>query len=270
MSAMLSASDILFRAGAATLLDKVSLSVESGETVALVGPNGAGKSTLLKILSGELVPERGEVLIKGRPTGAFHPRELAAHRVVLAQSITLTFPFTVEEIVRMGAGDRKTADVSRGVEEALHAVDLSACRHRIMTTLSGGEQQRAHFARILLQLTYGEAEHGPGILLLDEPTASLDLRHQLDLLKLARERAAKGTAVIAVLHDLNLATLFASRIVMLDRGRVAADGRAAETITDEWLERVFKVSTAVGRVPPSGIPFVLPHSIGGRSAAPRI
>ena len=118
-------------------------------------------------------------------------------------------------------------------------------------------------ARILVQLAYGEAEHGPGILLLDEPTASLDLRHQLDLLRLAREKAAKGTAVVAVLHDLNLATLFASRIVMLDRGRMVADGTASETITDDLLERVFKVSTAVGRVPPSGVPFVLPHSIGG-------
>jgi iron complex transport system ATP-binding protein len=131
-----------------------------------------------------------------------------------------------------------------------------------MTTLSGGEQQRAHFARILVQLSCGEAEHGPGILLLDEPTASLDLRHQLDLLRLAREKAAKGTAVIAVLHDLNLATLFASRIVMLDRGRLVADGTAAETVTDDLLEQVFRVSTAVGRVPPSGVPFILPHSIG--------
>jgi iron complex transport system ATP-binding protein len=181
---------------------------------------------------------------------------------VLAQSITLTFPFTVEEIVRMGAGDRKTAAVTLAVDEALHAVDLDSHRHRIMTTLSGGEQQRAHFARILVQLAFGEAEHGPGILLLDEPTASLDLRHQLDLLKLARKKAEKGTAVVAVLHDLNLATLFASRIILLDRGRIAANGTASETVTDDWLEKVFKVTSAVGRVPASGVPFVLPHSIG--------
>jgi iron complex transport system ATP-binding protein len=267
MKRALSASDIVFRAGAATLLDRVSVAVEGGETVALVGPNGAGKSTLLKTLSGELTPERGEVVIKGRRVGEYDPRELAAHRVVLAQTITLTFPFTVEEVVRMGAGDRRTADLARRVDEALHAVGLDAYRNRIMTTLSGGEQQRAHFARVLLQLAYGEAERGPGILLLDEPTASLDLRHQIDLLTLARERAAQGTAVVAVLHDLNLATLFASRIVMLDRGRVVTDGRAVDTITDEWLARVFKVSHAVGRVPPPGTPFVLPHSMTGSSAA---
>jgi len=260
---MIAARDVTFRAGTATLLQDIVLSVAGGETVALVGPNGAGKSTLLKILSGELQPTRGDVLVKGKGTGSYHARDLAAHRAVLAQSITLTFPFTVEEVVCMGAGDRKTADVTRAVNDALTAVDLADYRHRIMTTLSGGEQQRAHFARILVQLAYGEAEHGPGILLLDEPTASLDLRHQLDLLRLAREKAARGTAVIAVLHDLNLATLFASRIVMLDRGRIVADGTAAETITDAWLERVFKVTTAVGRVPAAGIPFILPHSIGG-------
>jgi iron complex transport system ATP-binding protein len=263
MTAMISATGVSFRAGAATLLQDVTLSVDGGETVALVGPNGAGKSTLLKLLSGELQPAQGHVLVKGKGASGYHPRALAAHRAVLAQSITLTFPFTVEEVVRMGAGDRMTASVAREVEEALRAVDLAGYRHRIMTTLSGGEQQRAHFARILVQLAFGEAEHGPGILLLDEPTAGLDLRHQLDLLRLARDKAAKGTAVIAVLHDLNLATLFASRIVMLNRGRIATDGSAADTITDEWLERVFKVSTAVGRVPASGVPFVLPHSISG-------
>lgn len=263
MTPMISAGDVTFRAGAATLLDRITLSITGGETVALVGPNGAGKSTLLKILSGELQPAFGHVLVKGQGASRYHPRELASHRAVLAQSITLTFPFTVEEIVRMGAGDRKMAQVAQHIDAALRAVDLLACRRRIMTTLSGGEQQRAHFARILVQLACGEAEHGPGVLLLDEPTASLDLRHQLDLLRLARERAAKGTAVIAVLHDLNLATLFATRIMMLDRGRLVADGTAAETITDALLEQVFRVSTAVGRVPASGVPFVLPHSIAG-------
>ncbi len=263
MTVMISATNVGFRIGAVRLLDDITLSIKGGETVALVGPNGAGKSTLLKVLSGEFRADRGQVLIKGQGIGSYTPQQLAAHRAVLSQSITLTFPFTAEEVVRMGAGDRRTAGVDHAVDVALQAVDLSGHRHRIMTTLSGGEQQRVHFARILVQLRFGEAEHGPGILLLDEPTSSLDLRHQLDLLRLAREKAATGTAVVAVLHDLNLATLFASRIVMLDQGRIAVDGTAAETITDVWLERVFKVSTAVGRLPASGTPFVLPHSIGG-------
>ena len=120
MKAMISARNVTFLAGSATLLRDISLSVAGGETVALVGPNGAGKSTLLKILSGELQPARGEVLVKEKRTSSYHPRELASHRVVLAQSITLTFPFTVEEIVWMGAGDRRTAAVGLAVEDALH------------------------------------------------------------------------------------------------------------------------------------------------------
>lgn len=257
---LLSASGVTVRAGRAVLLDEVSLTVAAGETVALVGPNGAGKSTLLKVLSGEIRPAAGEVTLKGRAVAGYPPRMLAAHRAVLPQSIALTFPFTVEEIVQMGAGDRARPSVADEIDAALRAVDLVAHRHRIMTTLSGGEQQRAHFARILVQLACGEAEHGPGLLLLDEPTASLDLRHQLDLLQMARARAEKGTAVIAVLHDLNLATLFARRIVMLNRGRLVADGTPHATVTDALLERVFGVSAAVGRVP-EGVPFVLPHAI---------
>ena len=136
-----------------------------------------------------------------------------------------------------------------------------ALGERIITTLSGGEQQRAHFARVLVQLACGEAVHGPGVLMLDEPTASLDLRHQLDLLAATRRCAARGVTVIAILHDLNLAALFADRIVVLSDGRVAGDGPPRETITDEMLSRVFKVGAAVGRAPPAGVPFVLPHAM---------
>ncbi len=133
-------------------------------------------------------------------------------------------------------------------------------RDRIVTTLSGGEQQRAHFARVLVQLACAEAVHGPGVLLLDEPTASLDLRHQLDVARVARQCAARGVAVVAILHDLNLAALFADRIVVLDAGRLAASGPPAAVITDETLDRIFGVGDAVRRVPAGNEPFVLPHS----------
>lgn len=179
---------------------------------------------------------------------------------MLSQSTSVAFPFTVGEVVRMGAGDRSGAGVDRLVDSAMQQVDLAHFRDRIITTLSGGEQQRAHFARVLVQLACGEAERGPGVLLLDEPTASLDLRHQLDLLAAVKHHAARGIAVIAVLHDLNLASLFAERVVMLDRGRVAADGPARDTITDETLSRVFNVRNAVSRTPQTNVPFVLPHS----------
>ena len=114
---------------------------------------------------------------------------------------------------------------------------------------------------MLVQLACGEEAHGPGLLLLDEPTASLDLRHQLDLIEATRRCTARGITVVAILHDLNLATLFAKRIVVLDGGRVAADGAPRETITDAMLQEVFKVGDAIGRVPDAGVPFVLPHAM---------
>jgi iron complex transport system ATP-binding protein len=255
---IIAASGITVRVGVKTLLDGVSLAVTPGEVVALVGPNGAGKSTLLRVLSGELKPQAGAVTLKNRAVTAYAPRDLALRRAVLSQSTHVAFPFTVGEIVRMGAGDRRGRAIDALAEAALADVDLGAFSARIITTLSGGEQQRAHFARVLVQLACGEATHGPGLLLLDEPTASLDLKHQLDMLDAVARCARRGVAVVAIVHDLNLATLAADRIVVLDSGTVAADGPAAETVTDELLARVFKVTGAVSRVP-HGLPFVLPH-----------
>jgi iron complex transport system ATP-binding protein len=171
----------------------------------------------------------------------------------------VTFPFTVADVVRMGAGERHGGAVEALVAAALGQVDLAHEGDRIITTLSGGEQQRAHFARILVQLACGEIAHGPGLLLLDEPTASLDMRHQIDLIAAAQNCAARGVTVIAILHDLNLAAMFAGRIIVLDRGRIAADGPPSTTITDDLLRQVFRIEGAIGRTPPAGVPFVLPH-----------
>jgi iron complex transport system ATP-binding protein len=265
MMPALEARNVTVRAGGKALLDRVSLSLEAGERVALVGPNGAGKSTLMRALAGELRPQAGSVVLRARDVASYPPRVLALHRAVLSQNVTVTFPFTVAEVAALGAGDRRGAKVEHLVAGALAEVDLAGLAGRIITTLSGGEQQRAHFARILVQLACGEAVHGPGVLLLDEPTASLDLRHQIDVLKAVRRCAARGVTVIAVLHDLNLAGLYAERIVALDRGRVAADGAPPATITDDLLDRVFGVTLRVGRAPPAGTPFVLPHMIETRA-----
>ncbi len=187
----------------------------------------------------------GELRVGGEHRAELEAEHAADEAVLVPDlaAVRVTGPMECAKALAHAAGDPRR---------------LASGRAGVYDVIEGGVNGGAPFGA-----PTGEAAHGPGILLLDEPTASLDLRHQLDLLKLAREKAAKGTAVIAVLHDLNLATLFASRIVILDRGRIATDGTAAETITDEWLARVFKVTTAVGRVPVSGVPFVLPHSIGG-------
>jgi iron complex transport system ATP-binding protein len=253
------ASSISVRVGSKVLLRDVSFVLDAGTTTALVGPNGAGKSTLLRVLAGEIKPSSGTVRLKGQPLSAYSAATLAQRRAVLSQSISVAFPFTVAEIVRMGAGERSGPAVTALIDAALAEVELSDFRERIITTLSGGEQQRAHLARVLVQLAYGEAAHGSGVLLLDEPTASLDLRHQLDVLATARRRAERGVTVIAILHDLNLAALFAERVIVLDRGRMAGDGPPSAIITDAILEDVFGVAGAVGHATASGLPYVLPH-----------
>ncbi|MCK1495292.1 heme ABC transporter ATP-binding protein [Bradyrhizobium sp. 180] len=265
MSAVIEARSLSKHAGRATLLDGVGLHVAAGEMVAIIGPNGAGKSTLLRLLSGDLRPSEGEVRLKQRDISSFTPRELAARRAMLSQHINVTFPFTVEEIVLMGAGDRSSREASALVDAALDEVSLAHFRDRQLPTLSGGEQQRAHFARVLVQLACGEAEHGPGLLLLDEPTSSLDLRHQIDLVEAARRRAAGGTAVVAILHDLNLAIRFADRLIVLNRGKLAVDGPRADVVTREIIRDIFEIDAAVHQGD-DGVPYVLPQSM--RAAGP--
>ena len=260
MKAILQARSVSLSIGDITLVDAIDLRISAGEMIAIVGPNGAGKSTLLRMLSGDLRPSRGHVELKGRDIDTYRPRQLAQHRAMLSQHVNVTFPFTVEEIVHMGAGHTGRAAAQRQVDAALGEVGLTHFSHRQLPTLSGGEQQRAHFARVLVQLACGEAQHGPGLLLLDEPTSSLDMRHQIDLVETAKRRAQNGTAVIAVLHDLNLAMRFAGRIVLLHRGKLAVDGGRTEAITAETIRRIFEVDVTVDYTD-QGVPFLLPQTM---------
>ena len=257
---ILQAQSVSMQVGAARLIDRIDLKVEAGEMVAIVGPNGAGKSTLLRSLSGDIRPTGGVVRLKHRELRSYPPRELALHRAMLSQHVNVTFPFTVEEIVQMGAGERSRAASQPMVDAALQEVGLEAFRDRQLPTLSGGEQQRAHFARVLVQLACGEALHGPGLLLLDEPTSSLDLRHQIDLVETAKGRARNGTAVIAILHDLNLAMRFADRIVLLHRGKLAVDGDRRTTITAATVRRIFEVDVEISQTG-DGVPYLLPQTM---------
>jgi len=258
VTALLEARAVSIDIGGATLVDHVDLRVEAGETVAIVGPNGAGKSTLLRLISGDLRASSGAVRLKQRDLQGYSSHQLALHRAMLSQHVSVSFPFTVEEIVHMGAGDAGSAFARPLVDAALHEVGLEEFRHRKLPTLSGGEQQRAHFARVLVQLACGEAVHGPGLLLLDEPTSSLDLRHQIDLVETARRRAADGTAVVAILHDLNLAVRFADRIVVLHRGVKVADDIPERTVTDDLIRTVFEIDVRVQRHS-DGTPLLLPQ-----------
>jgi iron complex transport system ATP-binding protein len=272
MTPLLEARGIAAIVDGRTLLHPLDLVVRAGETLAIVGPNGAGKSTLLALLSGERAPSAGRVLYDGRDARAWPAWRLAAKRAVMAQSQALAFPFTVAELVGIGldgAGGRIAgAERDARVAAALARADVLHLASRDVQTLSGGERQRAQFARALAQLEAGRAaEIGAQVALLDEPVASLDLAHQLALLEAARGLAADGLGVVLVLHDLNLAALYADRILALADGRVVADGPPAAIVDADLLRRVFGLALPVRRRE-DGTPFVLPERPAGHRAAP--
>jgi iron complex transport system ATP-binding protein len=239
------------------LLDRVDLDLAPGKVTVLIGPNGAGKSTLLNVIAGGRRAGSGRVTLHGRDLAAWPPAELAAMRSVLSQSVSVAFAFRVDEVVRLGVPAAVSrAEADRMIAGGLARVGLVGFAHRDCTTLSGGEQQRVHLARALVQLAAAPGDARARYLLLDEPTSSLDLAHQLLVVEVARAHAAAGGGVLAVLHDLNLAALAADRIVALDRGRIVADGAPAEVITDRLLAETYRVGLRVNVAPRSV--FVLP------------
>lgn len=232
----LDARDVVVRIGAATLLDGVSLSVQPGEMVALVGPNGAGKSTLLSVLAGDLTPAAGSVALDEVPLHSLKPKGLARQRAVMLQQQGLSFGFRVHEYVAMGRAPwhgTEAEDRDREVVgAAMERTEITHLAERTYQTLSGGEQARASFSRVLAQETT--------LLLLDEPTAALDIRHQEQLLMLARAAADDGAAVVVVLHDLSLAAAWSDRICVLAQGKVRAQGTPAEVLEAELLGEVYE------------------------------
>nr|WP_258527917.1 heme ABC transporter ATP-binding protein [Streptomyces sp. NBRC 110611] len=243
------------RLGGRTVLRGVDLTARAGEVLALVGPNGAGKSTLLAALAADLPAIAGTVRVGGLPAGDWSAAELALRRAVLPQSATLSFPFTVAEVVGMGrapwAGTPAADTDDAAVTEAMAATEVAGFAGRPFAALSGGERARVALARVL-------AQRAP-LLLLDEPTAALDLRHQELVLGICRERAATGDAVVVVLHDLGLAAAYADRVAVLHDGLIAAQGAPGSVFTAELLSRVYRQPVEVIGHPESGIPLVLPR-----------
>ncbi|MEU4049819.1 heme ABC transporter ATP-binding protein [Streptomyces olivaceus] len=241
--------------GGRPVLDGVDVRVRAGEVLALVGPNGAGKSTLLGALAADVPAAEGVVRVHGRPVSAWSAPELALRRAVLPQSASLSFPFPVEEVVRMGrapwAGGDEADEDDAVVADAMSRTEVTGFAGRPFSALSGGERARVALARVL-------AQRAP-LLLLDEPTAALDLRHQELVLRLCRERARAGDAVVVVLHDLALAAAYADRVAVLRAGRVAADGPPAEVFAEELLSEVYDQPVEVLPHPRTGALLVLPR-----------
>ncbi len=242
-----------------TLFDGLSLTIDPGEFVAVLGPNGSGKTTLLRLLSGTLVPAGGEVRLGGRSILDLPPRARARRLAVVLQESRILFNFSILEVVLMGRsphlglwGLEGPADFA-AAREALREVDLEGHEDRHLDELSSGERQRALIARALAQQ--------PGVLLLDEPTAFLDIRHALEiygiLLRLNRE---SGLTVVAVSHDLNLAARYASRLALLHRGRLVADGPPAAVLTPEMIRRVYQTEAEVTTDPVTGRPYLIPRA----------
>jgi len=265
MNTFIQAENLSYVVNGRKLIDAVSIGFDPGEFVAIIGPNGAGKSTLLRLLSGELRPSAGRVAWSGEPAEKLSPARLALRRAVMAQGAALAFSYPVHEVARQGlavVGRRlPKMQADKIVARALAVSGVHHLSHRNFLTLSGGEQQRARFARALCQL---KAAQEPGrfcqALLLDEPTSSLDLEHQLALLGAARAIVASGVTVIAIVHDLNIAARFADRLVVLAGGRVVADGPAAQVIDETLVREIFRATMRVDRESATGLPIVLPQT----------
>jgi iron complex transport system ATP-binding protein len=254
---MLEAKNITVNYGPREAVTDVSLRAAPGGIIAIIGPNGAGKSTLLRTLNASLRATRGEVLLDGKPLQFLSRRAIARRIAVVAQEADLRFPVTVMEFVLGGRYAWSSAwgwETDRDVEIArdiLAETELESFAARLMSELSGGERQRAVLARALAT----EAK----ILLLDEPTANLDLAHQATMLRLVRGRCDKSeSAAVVVTHDVNLAAEFADRVLLLKDGREVATGRPDAVLTADLLRTVFGLEVIVDAHPITGAPRITP------------
>ena len=251
----LTARSLVVHLGRTPVLRGVDFDARAGEFGCIVGPNGSGKTTLLRALTGEL-PYGGAAYLQGQDIASLGPQALARLRGVLPQSTALAFPFNVIEVVRLGLPDPSDQAPAR---TALASVGLSGYEARFYQELSGGEKQRVQLARVLAQVGAPISDEGPRWLFLDEPVSALDIAHQLQVMRLARAFADAGGGVVAVMHDLNLTAMFADRVHVLAQGQVLAAGTPGSVMSDTVLSQAYGCDLRVGRTPPPGVPFILPH-----------
>jgi len=243
------------------ILSDVSATFAAGRVTAVMGSNGAGKTTVVRLISGELEPSAGLVAWRGNRLRGEDRRALARRRAVVPQHSSLSFGFRVRDVVLLGRLPHAWA-TSRADEQVadacIHEMDLDALRDRDYTTLSGGERQRVHLARALAQLHEARG-CGCGFLILDEPTAHLDLSHQQRILTLARKLAAEGLGVLVVLHDLNLAARYADTLLLLREGRLITSGAPLDILDAATIRSVFGI-TVTSLIAPDGHPAFLPSA----------
>jgi iron complex transport system ATP-binding protein len=247
--------DLWFRYERDWVLRGVSFSIRPGEVWGIIGPNGAGKSTLLRCISGTRSPERGRILLEGRRLDQMSRMDVARTMSVVPQEAAIVFPFGVLEIVLMGRSPflgRFEMAREGDIEIARESMEVAECwdlRERRITELSGGERRRVMIAKALAQ--------SPRMILLDEPTSHLDIGHQVQVLAALSDLSrSRGVTIVATMHDLNLASRFCDRLVLMAAGEIVAEGTARELLVPDLIERVYHVQPHIAEDPESGVPMV--------------
>ena len=235
------------------ILKDVSLEINEGEIVSVIGPNGAGKSTLLNVLTGDINPDSGEIFYDDKQLKQISIQERAFTRSVMSQMQTLVFNFSVKDVIEMGWLQRGNLDFSNNFSMAFENVtkecNVHNLIHRKFNSLSGGEQRRVHFARTLLQLWRPSESNDPRYLLLDEPTANLDLSSEMLLMNILKKRASLNVGILVILHDLNLASHFADKIAIIKDGEIMAFGEPEKIMEDAFLTSIYEVPIKVKHDP---------------------
>ena len=235
------------------ILKDVSLEINEGEIVSVIGPNGAGKSTLLNVLTGDINPDSGEISYDNKQLNQISIQERAFTRSVMSQMQTLVFNFSVKDVIEMGWLQRGNSDFSNNFSMAFENVtkecNVHNLIHRKFNSLSGGEQRRVHFARTLLQLWRPSESNDPRYLLLDEPTANLDLSSEMLLMNILKKRASLNVGILVILHDLNLASHFADKIAIIKDGEIMAFGEPEKIMEDAFLTSIYDVPIKVKHGP---------------------
>ncbi len=253
---MIDIADLVVEYGDTRVLDEISLSVSSGSVTGLVGPNGAGKTTLLRAINDYITPTKGTVRIDGAPIETLSAADVGRHVATVPQENSLRFAFDVETVVSMGRYphvDRlgtPTAADQQAIERALERTETTQFRDRQITELSGGQRRRVLVARALAQAT--------PVILFDEPTASLDINHQIKLLSLITGLADDGHTVLTAIHDLELAARFCDQIVLLSDGVIAARGQPSTVLTAETIQETFGIEVAIGTNSATDTPTITP------------
>ncbi|MCC8378237.1 ABC transporter ATP-binding protein [Xenorhabdus sp. PB30.3] len=246
--------------GKKTIIEDINLAIHDNEFSVIIGPNGCGKSTLLRAISRSMHPQHGEIQLDGINIHRYKPKEVARELSLLTQGAIVTEALTIYDLVSRGRYAYQTflrqwsETDERIVREALQAVDLWDMSERFISELSGGQRQRAWFAMTLAQQT--------PIILLDEPTTYLDISHQIEMLDLCQRLHQQGKTLVLVLHDINLALRYATRLIMMKNGHIYAEGKPEEIITEQSIADVFDLACRIIRDPESDKPLIIPRYYG--------